>query len=164
MQEVIERWHQLFKGNHFSQRFILGDTLDEIELALLTDIVNLWRIRLADISWFMRLMNENIARQANLEDKCTGRFWEGRFKSQALLDEKALLACMAYVDLNPIRAKMTKTPEASAHTSIKQRAELAKGSKTPNAIAEQTPQLLAFVGNPKQNSTKRTPMLRSMNS
>lgn len=69
----------------------------------------------------MRCLNQPIARQANLEDGCTGKFWESRFTSQALKTEEALLSCMAYVDLNPIRAEMASTPEDSDHTSIQER-------------------------------------------
>ena len=102
--EVLERWHKLYSGTLLTQRFMhqpLRDDMSKAELKMVSQIVDIYRQRLFDISWFMRCLNEYIARQANKEDNCTGRFWEGRFKCQALLDEAALMACMAYVDLNP---------------------------------------------------------------
>ncbi|ASP37383.1 transposase [Bacterioplanes sanyensis] len=149
--EVIERWHMLFSGNMLSQRFMNGDALGVAEQKRLQIYVEEWRSRLSSISWFMRVLNEAVAREANQEDQCTGRFWEGRFKSQALLDEAALAACMAYVDLNPVRANMAATPEASAHTSVKRRIEKAKISKQPNHPNQQVKGLLPFVGNPRHN-------------
>ena len=137
--DVVNRWHQLFNGTLFSQRFARGGSLLNVERRVLKRDIKVWRSRLTDISWYMRIVNESIARQANEEDQCTGRFWEGRFKSQALLDERALLACMAYVDLNPIRAKIAKTPEQSEFTSIKKRIDLIATKKQPHSLE-------AFVG------------------
>lgn len=121
--EVLRRWTQLFDGPLAVQQVLAGkgDALDSATQRAIDEWVEKYRSRLCDLSWFMRVLNETIARQANAEDDVTGRFWEGRFKSQALLDEQAVLTAMAYVDLNPIRAQMADTPEASEHTSVAER-------------------------------------------
>ena len=121
LNEVIDRWQILFEVPELVQRCRTGNDVGQAESNRATKIVEEWRGRLHDISWYMRVLNEHIARLANAEDRCTGRFWEGRFHSQALLDEQAVLTCMAYVDLNPIRAQMAATPEESDFTSIQQR-------------------------------------------
>ena len=119
--DIIERWCALFKGPLLIQNYRNGEALEPCERATMADIVAVWRMKLASISWFMRCLNQPIARQANLEDQCTGKFWESRFTSQALKSEEALLSCMAYVDLNPVRAGMAETPEQSEYTSIQER-------------------------------------------
>jgi REP element-mobilizing transposase RayT len=149
-KEVIERWHQLFKGTLLTQQYCRGEELPDYLITSLLETVEIYRNRLMDISWFMRLLNQSIAIQANQEDNCTGHFWEGRFKSQALLDEAALAACMAYVDLNPVRANIANTPESSDYTSVKQRVKAAIKGKQPKL-------LLPFIGNPRQNMPKGLP-------
>ncbi|MEW8322051.1 MAG: transposase [Candidatus Thiodiazotropha taylori] len=156
--EVVTRWHRLFSGSFLSQRYIDGDALSQAEQKALHDQIVVWRSRLMDISWFMRCLNEPIARRANQEDRCTGRFWEGRYKSQALLDEKALAACLAYVDLNPLRAGMAQTPETAEFTSIEER--IFKIKETPGIPilqSVQPPHLLPFVGNPRSDMPKGLP-------
>ncbi|WP_025820171.1 hypothetical protein [Shewanella marina] len=143
-EEVIVQWQKLFKGTLLTQKRLKGDKIEAYELETLNQTITAYRQRLMDISWFMRSLNEPIARQANKEDKCTGRFWEGRFKSQALLDEAAVLACMAYVDLNPVRAKIADTPETSDYTSIKRRIKAAMKGEQPS-------ELLPFIGNERAN-------------
>jgi REP element-mobilizing transposase RayT len=134
--EVIERWRALFKGPLLIQRYLDGDDLKPFERITVADIVNVWRKKLASISWFMRCLNQPIARQANLEDECTGKFWESRFTSQALKSEEALLSCMVYVDLNPVRAGISDRPETSSHTSIRERLQPEFNSQ--QAIDDQT--------------------------
>jgi REP element-mobilizing transposase RayT len=112
--EVVARWQRLHR---------LPEWFASADVSKTAPMIALWRERLGSISWFMKCLNEPIARLANKEDNCKGRFWEGRFGSQALLDEAAVLKCMAYVDLNPIRANTADTPEASDHTSVQARIE-----------------------------------------
>jgi REP element-mobilizing transposase RayT len=121
-REVATRWLTLFPRNR-GLKVTPGVPNDE-DISALVDcperIAELRR-RLCSLSWFMGRLNEFMAREANKEDKVKGRFWESRFKCQALLDEAAIAACMVYVDLNPIRAGMARTPEDSDFTSIQER-------------------------------------------
>jgi len=119
--QVLDNWGLLCSLSHTCQRYLEGEKLSAFELKLVKVQVKIYRERLMSISWFMKLLNQHIATIANKEDKCTGHFWEGRFKSQALLDKRALLTCMAYVDLNPIRSALALTPEDSDYTSVKER-------------------------------------------
>jgi REP element-mobilizing transposase RayT len=120
--EVASRWLTLFPKRRKSR----GDGIPilEEEIRALADCrerIAQLRRRLSSLSWFMGRLNEFIARAANKEDEVKGRFWESRFKCQALLDEAAIAACMVYVDLNPIRAGLAETPEGSDFTSIQER-------------------------------------------
>lgn len=116
-EEVAVRWLQLYPGQRTEEH--LGEPTDAaIEQILNTpDRVAQLRRRLSDVSWFMKALCEPIARMANRQDGCVGRFWEGRFKAQRIVDEAGLLACTMYVDLNPIRASMAQSPEESQYTS-----------------------------------------------
>ena len=120
--EITLRWWRLFPQRRNEDQSPAEPTEFELN-AIRNDKAGLKekRKRLADISWFMRCLAEPIARRGNKDDEVTGRFWEGRFKAQPLLDETALAACMAYVDLNPIRAGIASTPETSDFTSVQER-------------------------------------------
>ena len=118
--EVLARWERLY-GIPTPVSLGLAPDAGKAQRELALELIETRRGRLADLSWFMKCLNEYIARRANLEDRCTGSFWEGRYKSQALLDERALLTCMAYVDLNPIRAGMAESLEDSDYTAIQSR-------------------------------------------
>jgi REP element-mobilizing transposase RayT len=159
LDEVIERWYRLFNGHMLVDRYRAGATRSDAEYKAVRELAETWRARLYDLGWYMRCLNESIARQANGEDDCAGRFWEGRYKSQALLDEAALLTCMAYVDLNPIRAGLAKTPEESEFTSIYERIRAIRASAAHNPTAVQaTPvRLVSFAGAKTRTHTDGVP-------
>ncbi|MGB3727389.1 MAG: transposase [Glaciecola sp.] len=98
--------------------------MKENELADVLKLIDDYRQKLTSISWFMSKLNSYIAKRANKEDGRKGHFWEGRYKSQALLDAEAVLACMAYVDLNPFRARVSECIFSAKHTSIRIRMKL----------------------------------------
>ncbi len=158
-ETIVQRALQVVAGNDVTHRFLNKEPLQKWEYEQLNTFVDTWRSRLFDISWFMKFLNEGIARRANKEDECKGHFWESRYKLQALLDDKAILSAMAYVDLNPIRAALAATPEESEYTSIQQRIEHWKNNANQsdkisnNSEKEFQPNhLLRFIGSYQQDN------------
>ena len=145
-REVAKRWLRLFGGRPDVKNWLAGQSQSEAQKQAALDWIATYRARLFDLSWFMRCLNEPIARMANAEDNVTGRFWEGRFKSQALLDEASLVSLMAYVDLNPIRAGIAATPEASDYTSLQQRVVESRLDKNRQLIKELPEDLKTALG------------------
>jgi len=135
-REVAERWCRLFRGKAAIERGDLYDVVKFQQLLGDAEALELCRERLKDLSWFMRCLSEPLARRANKEDECSGRFWEGRFKCQRLLDEGAILACMAYVDLNPVRACIADGLEDSDFTSVYDRVVSKRAAARLQALGE----------------------------
>ena len=122
-EEVVRRWIAVYRPACLKvddpatlQAWIDRQCQDAV-------LVARYRERLQDLGWFMKALKEPLARLANKEDNCKGTFWEARYKSIGILDEQALLATCAYIDLNPVAAGIATVPEASPHTSIKQRVD-----------------------------------------
>tara|TARA_R110001583_G_C5638757_1_gene407705 strand:- start:424 stop:1422 length:999 start_codon:yes stop_codon:yes gene_type:complete len=159
-EQVCQRWGTLYSIPVLVERWQKKLTVSDAESLTALNIINQWRGRLVDISWFMRCLNEFIARKANKEEECSGRFWEGRFKSQALLDEDVLLTCMAYVDLNPVRAKMADNIETSEYTSAYERIHsIAYKNENVSKYPFSKKELFLFVGGEQQKNKQGIPFL-----
>ncbi len=161
-EEVATSWRRLYCGKR-----VLDNTLQDVNDARVAELVankdKLIKIRkrLANISWFMKALNEYISRMANEEDDCKGTFWESRFKCTRLLDSSALMAAMAYVDLNPIRAGLALTPENSEYTSAKCRCD---GRRARKILQQQTlldQRQLAMVKSLARSDLWLTPVFRT---
>ena len=112
-EDVVRRWGKLFppRGND-REPLEVSEAWIQVQLKNVKWIAET-RSRLNSLGWFMKCLKEPLARMANKEDDCKGTFFEGRYKSIAILDEEALLTTLAYVDLNLVAANMAKTPEDS---------------------------------------------------
>lgn len=149
-EEIARRWLSIFPKRRDVDALPKIPNPQEIK-AMTGDREKMEKIRgrLSSVSWFMRCFNEYIARRANREDGCKGRFWEGRFKCQALLDEAAYMAAMVYVELNPIRAGLAETPEESEFTSASERIIARQAQKNLDSMSADTTQSLS----PQQKKT-----------
>ena len=83
-----------------------------------TELVDEMRIRLSDISWFMRQLNQNLARRFNAEDGLKGAFWASRFHCRPVKGTYEMFVCCFYVDLNQVRAGEEPSPEKSSASAI----------------------------------------------
>ena len=117
-EEVVRRWGRLVPPRDKARQPL--PVCDNWVQWCLKDArwVKTIRERLQSLSWFMKCLKEPLARLANRQDEVRAAFFEKRFKSVAVLDEEALLAICAYIDLNPVAAGVVPVPEASPHTSI----------------------------------------------
>ena len=123
-EEVARRWLMLYPRRRNKDGSPCEPNKEEIRaLALNAERICVLRERLGSISWFMKSISEYIARLANREDGCKGRFWEGRFKCQRIDTEAGALSCSIYIDLNPVRAGMVSRPEESLYASVWERAQ-----------------------------------------
>jgi REP element-mobilizing transposase RayT len=120
--DVARRWWNLFPKRKNKDKSPAEPTKEELDkINNSPNGMKEKRRRLSNLSWFMKCLCEPIAKEANQEDKVRGHFWESRYKAQPLLDEMAIAACMAYVDLNPVRAGIAEAPETSDFTSARER-------------------------------------------
>ena len=132
-REILRRWKKLFPKKNNLDDNSFEPTDEELKVMQLnTERMKEIRRRMGDVSWFMKSVDEYIAREANKEDDVTGCFWEGRFSCERAMDEGATLNCAIYIDLNPIRAGIYETPEESQFTSVYERIH----EKTINTVQD----------------------------
>jgi len=127
-QEIIDRWFRIHPNHKIYGKDGIPKGRDLERLVTSKVLVELYRQRLGDLSWFMADLNSFIAVKANNEEDISGQFWDGRFRCRRLLDEAAVIQCMGYVDLNSIRNGQAERLEDCDFSSIQDRV-LAHGAR-----------------------------------
>jgi REP element-mobilizing transposase RayT len=153
--EVAYRWCEAFPVKTIREDPAEAEYLKTLQReSLLAQPLLLARCRktLGSVSDFMKHLKQPLAWRANREDRCTGHFFEGRFYCGALLSEDAVLAAMAYVDLNPVRAKIASCIEQCRDSSITMRLQATVNS--PERLSQALTPLVSGIREP----TKRLSM------
>ena len=119
---MSNHFHLLVKvnpGEGVSDKALLKRVKDDggVMQGLLHD-PELLRSRLSDVSEYVRYVKQVFSRWYNRVHNRSGYFWGGRFKSVLVESGESLLACLAYIDLNPVRAEMVERPEDYRFSSI----------------------------------------------
>ena len=163
-EDIAFRWLYLHPKRKIKEGESPAPTKKEIkEFISNKKQVAIYREKLRDPSCYMQELNQTIARRANKEDNTSGRFWQGRFKCINLAEAGALLKCIMYVELNPVRAAIVKSPELSKFTSCYKRvkAELAREKlkkKPKNKELQEEAKLDSWLS-PIFNTRKKTGVL-----
>ncbi|MFN5498389.1 MAG: REP-associated tyrosine transposase [Burkholderiales bacterium] len=71
------------------------------------------------MSLMMQSVGRTYVRYFNKRHNRSGTLWEGRYKSSLIDSEGYLLTCMAYIDLNPVRAGLAESAEDFSWSSYK---------------------------------------------
>ena len=121
-RDVAVRWLSLHPGRELDE-FVCADPTEAQISEFLGDPEKIRTVRanLSSPSSFMKDLCEPISKRDNKEDGRKGHFWQDRFKGKRLLDMLAILVCVAYVDLNQLRAGMAASLRESNHSSIQAR-------------------------------------------
>jgi len=105
--EIRQRYKAFFEGE-----------LDAKDRELTDDQVERFRKKWEDLSEFMKDLKQTFSRFYNRRHNRKGFFWSERFKSVIVDNGETLINCLAYIDLNPVRAGIVEKPEAYRWASI----------------------------------------------
>ena len=99
-EDIRQRYKAFFEGE------------DDMKDRELTDYqVERFREKWADLSEFIKDLKQGFSRFYNKRHNRRGFFWSERFKSVIVDNGDTLINCLAYIDLNPVRAEMVDKPE-----------------------------------------------------
>ena len=82
------------------------------------EMANHFYARYTDLSMFMWEINRRMSWTYNRQKGTFGHLWGGRFKNVVIEDGQSILNVLAYIELNPVRAKLEKDPSNFPYSSV----------------------------------------------